>query len=237
MNMSPETNSNHCTKQWIAGIVLFWFFFALFSSVLGLFDSNSRPPIALGGAVLLPIIAFVASYFAWSGFRTLVLRANLKLLTLAQTFRVAGIVFIILFYQRLLPGTFALSAGWGDIAVGATAPLVAWVISSRTVLPKKTFVFWSVLGMLDLVAAVTLGILSSASPLGILAGEVTTELMGRFPLSLIPTFFVPLFLILHLVSLIRLARGPVESGSEDRLKSGLQTGTLLSSQPSTANQT
>src|SRR5947207_3230555 len=138
MNKSSETNSNHCTKQWLAGIVLFWFFFALFSSVLGLFDSNSRPPIALGGAVLLPIIAFVASYFAWSGFRTLVLRANLKLLTLAQTFRVAGIVFIILFYQRLLPGTFALSAGWGDIAVGATAPLVAWVISSRTVLPKKT---------------------------------------------------------------------------------------------------
>ena len=235
MNKSSETNSNHCTKQWLAGIVLFWFFFALFSSVLGLFDSNSRPPIALGGAVLLPIIAFVASYFAWSGFRTLVLRANLKLLTLAQTFRVAGILFIILFYQRLLPGTFALSAGWGDIAVGATAPLVAWVISSRTILPKKTFVFWSVLGMLDLVAAVTLGILSSASPLGILAGEVTTELMGRFPLSLIPAFFVPLFLILHLVSLIRLGRGPVESGSEDRLKPGLRT--VLGSQPSTANQT
>ena len=59
------------------------------------------------------------------------------------------------------------------------------------------------LGMLDLVMAVTLGILASASPLGILAGEITTRAMGTFPLSLIPTFFVPLLMILHLIALGR----------------------------------
>ncbi|MGH7254630.1 MAG: hypothetical protein ACREI3_02530, partial [Nitrospirales bacterium] len=61
----------------------------------------------------------------------------------------------------------------------------------------------NVLGMLDLVMAVTLGILASASPLGVLAGEITTQVMGTFPLSLIPTFFVPLLIIFHLTALGR----------------------------------
>jgi hypothetical protein len=30
--------------------------------------------------------------------------------------------------------------------------------------------------------------------------------MGQFPLSLIPTFLVPLFLIFHLISLIRVGK-------------------------------
>jgi len=112
-------------------------------------------------------------------------------------------VFLILHYQDLLPSVFALPAGWGDIAIGATAPLMASAISSKTSFPKKIFVAWNLLGMLDLVMAVTLGILASASPLGVLAGEVTTQVMGTFPLSLIPTFFVPLLFIFHLIALGR----------------------------------
>jgi hypothetical protein len=66
---------------------------------------------------------------------------------------------------------------------------------------------WNVLGSLDLVNAMSLGVLASASPVGILAGDVTTRLMGQFPLSLIPTFFVPLFLILHLICFVRVGKG------------------------------
>ena len=69
------------------------------------------------------------------------------------------------------------------------------------------FIVWNVLGSVDLVLAVTLGVLASRSPVGILAGDVTTRLMGQFPLSLIPTFFVPLLLILHLISLSRKENG------------------------------
>lgn len=206
MNASPETNSNHCAKLWVTGIVLFWLLFSLFASLLGLFDSSPRPSIALGAAVLLPLIAFLACYSGWSEFRNLVRSANLKVLTLAQTWRIGGIVFVILYYRRLLPATFALPAGWGDIAIGATAPLIAWAISSRTVFPKRLFLLWTVLGMLDLVMAITLGILSSATPLGIFAGDITTRIMSQFPLSLIPTFFVPLLLILHIISFIRVRR-------------------------------
>jgi hypothetical protein len=52
-----------------------------------------------------------------------------------------------------------------------------------------------------------------ASPLGILAGETTTQAMGTFRLSLIPTFFVPLLMIFHLIALSRVRYEPVVIGS------------------------
>ena len=190
-------------KTLTVAILALWFLLALCLSLLGVFDSNRRPPIPLGTAAILPVAAFAICYLRWPEFRRFVLAANLRLLTLAQSWRVGGIVFLILYSEGVLPGVFALPAGWGDIAIGATAPLVAWTMSSEKNFRMPIFVLWNALGMLDLVMAVTLGILASASPLGILAGEITTRAMGTFPLSLIPTFFVPLLIILHLIALGR----------------------------------
>ena len=142
----------------------------------------------------------------WSArFQEFVMSLDLRILTVAQTWRVGGIVFLILYQHGALPGVFAIPAGWGDMAIGITAPVVAWYW--KRPFPSKTFIVWNVLGSLDLVMAVSLGVLASATPVGVLAGDVTTRLMGRFPLSLIPTFFVPLLLILHLISLSRVRRG------------------------------
>jgi hypothetical protein len=156
-------------------------------------------------AVAVPVAAFGIGYLTSAGFRQFVSSLDLRLLTAAQTFRVVGIVFVLLYYRGALPGAFALPAGWGDFAIGVTAPLLAWYW--RPPFPRGLFLAWNVLGSLDLVLAVTLGVLSSATPVGVLAGDVTTRLMGQFPLSLIPTFFVPLLLILHLISLIRVGKG------------------------------
>src|SRR5262249_49725224 len=156
-------------------------------------------------ATVTPVAAFVACYLASARFREFVSSLDLRVLTAAQTWRVGGVVFLILYQQGALPGVFALPAGWGDIAIGITAPVVAW--RWRRPFPSAAFAVWNVLGALDLVMAVTLGVLASATPVGVLAGDVTTRLMGQFPLSLIPTFFVPLLLILHLISLIRVGQG------------------------------
>ena len=188
-----------------AAILAAWFLLAVAGSVLGVFDSQPRPPLALGLAVIIPIALFALCYLTSLEFQEFVASLDLRLLTLAQTWRVAGIVFVILHQRGALPGVFAIPAGWGDIAIGITAPLVAWYW--RRPFPSKTFFAWNVLGTIDLVLAVTLGVLASQTPIGILAGNVDTRLMGQFPLSLIPTFFVPLFLILHLISLSRVPKG------------------------------
>lgn len=187
-----------------------WFLLAVAGSLLGVFDSTPRPPIALGLAAVVPVAIFAFGYRQSAGFRQFVLSSDLRLLTLAQTWRAGGIVFLILYWRGLLPGVFALPAGLGDMAIGLTAPMVAR--SWKPPFPSKTFVVWNVLGLLDLVMAVSLGILASATPVGVLAGDVTTRLMGTFPLSLIPTFFVPLLVILHLISLARVTPGSRRHG-------------------------
>ena len=124
--------------------------------------ANPRPPLPLGLAAVLPVALFAVSYLTSVRFRELVWSLDLRLLTLAQTWRVGGIVFLILYQRGALPGVFAIPAGWGDIAIGITAPIIAWYW--RRPFPTKTFVVWNVLGSLDLVLAVTLGVLASQNP-------------------------------------------------------------------------
>jgi hypothetical protein len=68
---------------------------------------------------------------------------------------------------------------------------------------RAAFIAWNVNGLIDLLSAITLGILYSPSSFGVLRIGVSTELMTTFPVSLIPTFFLPLFILLHVLSLKR----------------------------------
>src|SRR5262249_21682272 len=144
----------------------------------------------LGLSAVVPIALFAIWYRGSARFREFVSSLNLRALTLAQTWRVFGIRFVILYFFGALPGIFALAAGWGDFAIGITALVVAFLWTRP--FPRRTLLVWNLLGAYDLVQAVALGVLSSPSPIGILGGDVSTRLMGQFPLSLIPTFFVPL---------------------------------------------
>jgi hypothetical protein len=64
---------------------------------------------------------------------------------------------------------------------------------------------WNIVGTADLVIAVTSGVLHGRSPIGVLAGSIPTDVVARYPLSVIPTFFVPLALMLHLSTFRALA--------------------------------
>ncbi len=191
----------------LLAILPLWFVLALGASLAGAFDSQHRAPLPLGAAAFLPVLAFTGVYLSSAELRRTLQPVSPRLLVLAQTWRVGGVVFLILMQRGVLPGTFALPAGWGDIAIGVTAPLMAWALTSPRRLFQRIFVCWNALGILDLVLAVTLGLLSSASPLGILAKGITTEPMGVWPLSMVPTFFVPVFIILHVIALGHVRHG------------------------------
>jgi len=202
-----STRPIHSVRNLTVTILVVWFLLAVGGSLLGVFDSEPSPPLPLGLAAVIPVALFAFCYLTSVRFQEFVLSLDLRILAAAQTWRVGGIVFLILYQHGALPGVFAIPAGWGDIVIGITAPIVAWYW--RRPFPSKTFIVWNVLGSLDLVLAVILGVLASRTPVGILAGDVTTRLMGQFPFSLIPTFFVPLLLILHLISLNRVQKGLV----------------------------
>ena len=120
-----------------------------------------------------------------------------------QAWRAGGLGFLALYAHDVLPASFAIPAGLGDIAIGVTAPWVlARLLRSPGFAGSGTFVLWNVLGILDLVEALTLGALGSLLATGA-AGEITTAPMATLPLLLIPIYLVPIFLALHAAALLQ----------------------------------
>ena len=129
-----------------------------------------------------------------------------------QAWRFAGLGFLALYAHEVLPGLFAWPAGLGDMAIGMTAPWVVLALIRRPEFAASNgFALWHLLGLLDLVVAVTTGILGSGSAIGI-GGEITTDVMGQLPLVLIPCYFVPIFIMLHLTALFMARGARVQTG-------------------------
>lgn len=189
-------------------LIAAWFVFALTASGLHLFNTGpNQPPLAFGLAILTPLILFLAWSAASPRFRQFTMTLNPRVLTLVQSWRIAGFVFLVLAAYGILPRLQALPAGWGDILIGATAPLVALnlAVPGR----RRSFIAWQLLGMADLVTAVTLGTLASViDPHGVGASAMTV-----LPMSLIPTFAVPLFMIFHIICIAQALRWPVRQPS------------------------
>lgn len=194
-----------------------WLALATIASASGAFQAgarNSYAPMFLGFAVLAPILAFVAYFAASSRFREFVFSLDVRTLTIIQSWRLGGFVFLVLYTHGILPGVFALPAGWGDMFIGATAAFAANHFTRENG-RRNLFIAWQLLGVLDLVTAVTLGVLTSRAPIGILAHGITSDAMTTLPLSLIPTFAVPLLLIFHFISIAQARRWPATPTKEE----------------------
>jgi hypothetical protein len=176
------------------GLIIVWFLFAFTASALHVFKNDpQQPPLAFGLAILIPLATFVLWSASSPQFRQFLFSLNPRTLTLVQSWRIAGLTFIALYTYGLLPGVFALPAGLGDMAIGATAPFVALKLTSLS--SKRSFLVWQFLGITDLVVAVGSGLATRLLNPHAIQATAMTEL----PMSLIPTFAVPLFLMLHFV--------------------------------------
>ncbi|HKW97952.1 MAG TPA: hypothetical protein VJN43_09455 [Bryobacteraceae bacterium] len=187
--------------KFTAWLIAIWFILAALASAFGLYaNSSSRLGYAVGVSALAPIALFALWYARSEGFRRFALSLNPRALTFIHSWRIAGIVFVILEAYGVLPAIFALPAGYGDMFIGATAWLVAWKLAVPR--HRASFIFWQLLGSVDLVMAVTLGTTARLlSPQG-----VSMAAMTALPLSLVPTFLVPLLFILHLVCIAQARR-------------------------------
>ena len=194
------------------GIVVGWFIFALSAAGLHVFNGNPTGfglPVAI--AALAPIVIFSIWVAASKSFRDFVFSLNPRILTYIQSWRVLGVTFVILEAHKLLPAVFALPAGYGDMAIGATAGLVAATLSNPS--HRNSFIVWQILGMSDLVMAVGLGTTAHLiNPLG-----VPISLMTVLPLSLVPTFIVPLLFMFHVIAIAQARTWTVASDPTRRV--------------------
>jgi hypothetical protein len=187
-----------------SALLVAWFFAALVPSWLGFYQGASSRIPTLQYGLLIPIVVGVALFWRWPLLRGIVEAAPQSWIVSIQVFRVEGLIFLILYAGGRLPGAFALPAGVGDVIVGLLAPVVgiAYVRGSRT--SAGWLRAWNLLGIADLVVAVTTGFFTSPSPLQLLAFDRPNELISAFPLVMIPVFLVPFAAWLHLASLQKL---------------------------------
>jgi hypothetical protein len=124
---------------------------------------------------------------------------DLRLLVLLHAVRFVGFWFLFLWSRGELPYAFAVPGGIGDIIVALlalVAALAPWGDRAR----RRVINVWNVVGLTDILLVVF-----TAARLG-LADPSSMRALTRLPLSLLPTFVVPLILATHVIILARLRR-------------------------------
>jgi hypothetical protein len=169
-------------------------------AALGGFAPGVAGPVpGVAFAFLLLLAAGLAAWFAVPGVRDALLSVPLTALIGLNAGRLLGGFFILLYAAGRLPAPFAPQAGWGDVLVAALAiPLAALTAAGRA--GPQWIRLWNVLGVVDLILAVALGLLSAPGTLFQVFGEgsATTAAIGTLPWVMIPTLLVPFYLMLHL---------------------------------------
>src|SRR5262245_15011123 len=152
-------------RRKVATRVALWFAVVAVAGALGVFGAQRFGTPFIGLAVVLPVVGGVVLGRRIPAFHSRLISMPLALLIALNVGRLLGVYFLLLYSAGRLPYTFAHSAGWGDIAVALLAIPVAMAAHRKIAGWQAIVLAWNVLGFADLIAAVTLGVGSSNSPL------------------------------------------------------------------------
>ncbi len=187
---------NSSQTRLVTLVLLGWLCFAV--GLTGWFHNASAPAVA-ATIWTLTALALVACWKI-DGVRALALDVDIRwLVGLHLTRLIAGIYFLALCHRGELPCAFALPAGWGDIFVAVIA--LAVIAAMRTQPAKTLLLGWNTIGLIDIGFVVF-----SALRFGLRDWQ-SMHALRELPLSLLPTFLVPLIIASHVLIFVRLARG------------------------------
>src|SRR5215471_12385965 len=159
-NVASELNNGRPNVRSVVFVVLaIWFGLVFFLASQGAFVTGAgSPPWPVFFGVAIPLALFLTAYFGWSAFREFALGADLRLVAAIQAWRWGGLGFLSLYAHGVLPGLFAFPAGLGDMAIGFTAPwILLGLIRDSSFVTSRRYMIWNILGITDLVVAVSLG--------------------------------------------------------------------------------
>jgi hypothetical protein len=123
----------------------------------------------------------------------------LPVLLVPHASRFVGFYFLVLQSRGELPYAFAVPGGWGDIVVATTGLALAFV-PREAVWRRKAYLAWNIFGLVDI-----LFVIATAARLALAEPQSMSALL-RLPLSLLPTYFVPLIIATHVVLFVRCSR-------------------------------
>jgi hypothetical protein len=171
-------------------LLLVWGAIALVAGATGAVARSPVPPPAIVlGLTLGGLLAYLVSFRVKSWVRAVPLAA----LVAIHLVRFVGAWFIVLYRRGELPFAFAVPGGWGDIVAAATAvAILLAALPARTRTRRVALGAWNALGLADILFVVT-----TAARVFIADPDALAPLT-RLPLSLLPTYFVPLIVLSHL---------------------------------------
>jgi len=185
---------NDNPKRFMTLVLLGWLCFAV--GLVGWFHNASAPAVA-ATVWMLTALALIACWKI-GPIRVWALNVDLRWLVLFHLLRlVAGVYFLVLCQRATLPCAFAMRAGWGDIIVAVLT--LAVVAAMRTEFAKTLLLIWNTTGLIDIIFVVF-----SALRFGLTDWQ-SMQALRELPLSLLPTFLVPLIIASHVLIFIRLA--------------------------------
>jgi hypothetical protein len=122
---------------------------------------------------------------------------DLRLLIALHVSRFVGFAFLMYGSKGLLPKEWAETAGYGDIAVAATALGAIAVLSFPQRRFPRSAILWNLFGFAEILHVLYGGmqyVRTHAAP--------PAEML-KLPMSLLPTFLVPLILATHVMIFVR----------------------------------
>ena len=198
--MPPSTGgAREGARRWHGTIALagsVWLLLALSVGASGLL-AGARPPVpqvVLAGLTALLLVLFART----RAVRDWALGVDIRVLVLIHATRLVGFYFLVLYGRGELPWAFAVPGGWGDIVVAILAIAVALAAPRRGAAGWWAYAIWNAIGLADI-----LGVVATATRLG-MADPASMRALTRLPLSLLPTFLVPIVIATHVVIFARL---------------------------------
>lgn len=175
---------------WVAAAIMAGRALILQRSTAGL------PAVLLGLTALL-----VYAYFRFQSLRQWVDALDIRTLVLLHVTRFVGIATLVLYQRGELPYAYAVPGGLGDIVI-ATFALPVALAPLDPAKRQRAIYIWNVVGLVDILLVAATAIRLNLSEPWLM--RPLTEL----PLSLLPTFLVPLLIAIHIVIFARLAKTP-----------------------------
>lgn len=146
------------------------------------------PQLILAGLTIL----LIASALVFDQFRRWLVSLDVRSILTLHLTRFVGFYFLLLNRRGELPYAFAIPGGWGDILVASLAFLILLRVPHPEARPHL-LVGWNLLGFVDLLMVV-----GTAARLA-LAEPGSMEALLHLPLSLLPTFLVPILIASHVL--------------------------------------
>jgi len=187
-------NSNQRSAQFLLGMSV-WFVLACVVGASGRIAALAPPQPQLLIAAL-SIALFLWGWFH-PGLRDWLAQVNLRGFVAFHITRFVGIAFLLMSARGEMSAEWALPAGWGDIGVAAGALLIVLLLPNPETRPNIVRL-WNLIGLIDIVAVVV-----TAARIGMREPGAIAPLL-RFPMSLVPTFVVPIVFATHCWMALRL---------------------------------